>query len=47
MSDHNCRTCGTKFDCGYGDPCSSKGDSIDCPLCLKDYIKMGRLEVLL
>jgi len=41
MSNHTCRTCGIKFDCGYGDPCSSKYEKIDCELCLKDYTEMG------
>ena len=44
MSDHICRTCGIKFDCGYGDPCSSKYEKIDCSLCLADYIKYPRFD---
>ena len=47
MSNHNCRTCGGRFDCGYGDPCSSKWQRIDCQLCMKDYIKMGRIDNLI
>lgn len=47
LSNHTCRTCGGKFDCGYGDPCSSKYEKIDCPLCMKDYIKMGRIDNLI
>ena len=46
MSDHICRTCGSKFDCGYGDPCSSKNEQIDCHLCYNDYVAMGRIEDL-
>ena len=46
MSDHICRTCGGKFDCGYGDPCSSKYEKIDCHLCYNDYMAMGRIEDL-
>jgi len=36
---HSCRTCGIKFDCGYGKPCSSANEKIDCELCLGDYKK--------
>jgi hypothetical protein len=46
MSDHICRTCGGKFDCGYGDPCSSIYEKIDCSLCYNDYVAMGRIEDL-
>jgi hypothetical protein len=46
MSDHICRTCGVTFDCGYGDPCSSKNEKIDCQLCYNDYVAMGRIEDL-
>ena len=45
MSDHICRTCGGKFDCGYGDPCSSKNEQIDCHLCYNDYMAMVEEEV--
>ena len=46
MSDHICRTCGGQFDCGYGDPCSSIYEKIDCSLCYNDYVAMGRIEDL-
>jgi hypothetical protein len=47
MTMHICEQCVGRFDCGYGDPCSSKWQRIDCPLCLADYIKMGIIEDLL
>lgn len=36
--NHTCRTCGIRFECGYGDPCSSQYEKIDCDLCYKDHV---------
>jgi hypothetical protein len=45
--NHTCRTCGVRFDCGYGNPCSSANEKIDCSLCLTDYEKMGKVAKLI
>jgi hypothetical protein len=28
--NHNCDQCDGKYDCGYGNPCSSHGEQIWC-----------------
>lgn len=45
MTLHKCRTCGNKWDCGHGSPCSSR--NIDCELCYADYEKMGCIDNLI